>query len=291
MGYGLVGNCVFGSGDAQLKGNLHAHSRFSDGALPAAELASEYARRGYGFLCISDHDTLGPTPPVPNGLVILPGWEVSAGGSHVLAVGCGDVLPPDPDRQVVIDAVLAQGGLAVLNHPNWESDYNHFPQQAMAGLHGYAGIEVYNGVVEFLEGSATAFDRWDQLLTLGRQVLAFAHDDTHWPANVGLGWNVAVGCESTADGIMDALRAGRFYCSTGVRIDSVMVDGARLTVRSADAGRIRFIGSHGRQLARVDANEASLEVDAATGGYVRAECYGNAGAMAWTQAFRVTEVA
>lgn len=287
MGYCLVGECLFGDDTLQLRGNLHSHSRYSDGSLPARELVLEYASRGYGFLCISDHDILGPTPESPSGMVILPGWEVSAGGPHVLAVGCSDVVLPDPDRQVVIRQIAAQGGLAVLNHPNWEGDYDHFPQHEMVALNGYAGIEVYNGVVEFLEGSATAFDRWDQLLTLGRSVLSFAHDDTHWPGNIGLGWNVVVGSEPTAESILAALKSGRFYCSTGVVIDSVGTQDGGLTVRSALSGRIRFIGSHGRLLAQSSGPEASYQVDASTGPYVRAECYGTAGAMAWTQAFRV----
>ena len=42
-----------------------------------------------------------------------------------MAVQVATVIEPDPDRQRVIDAALAQGGFAILNHPNWQKHYNH----------------------------------------------------------------------------------------------------------------------------------------------------------------------
>jgi len=40
---------------ADLRGDLHVHSNWSDGALTLAELAAEGARRGYEYLIVSDH--------------------------------------------------------------------------------------------------------------------------------------------------------------------------------------------------------------------------------------------
>jgi hypothetical protein len=91
-------------------------------------------------------------------MTLIPADEVTAGGPHLLAVQVGEVVAPDPDRQKVIDATLAQQGFAVLNHPNWQAHYDHFPQELMARLDGYAGIEIYNGVVERLEGA-----RWRRI--------------------------------------------------------------------------------------------------------------------------------
>src|SRR2546428_9433440 len=41
---------------ALLRGNLHAHTTFSDGALSPHRLIEEYERLGYDFLAITDHD-------------------------------------------------------------------------------------------------------------------------------------------------------------------------------------------------------------------------------------------
>ena len=39
-----------------LRGNLHAHTTFSDGVRSPAALVAEYESRGYDFLAITDHD-------------------------------------------------------------------------------------------------------------------------------------------------------------------------------------------------------------------------------------------
>src|SRR5262249_39288964 len=39
-----------------LRGNLHAHTTFSDGGPPPAALVEEYETRGYDFLAITDHE-------------------------------------------------------------------------------------------------------------------------------------------------------------------------------------------------------------------------------------------
>jgi hypothetical protein len=41
-----------------LKGNLHTHTSFSDGALMPGEMAEVYADLGYDFIAITDHDYL-----------------------------------------------------------------------------------------------------------------------------------------------------------------------------------------------------------------------------------------
>src|SRR5207245_7789759 len=43
---------------APLRGNLHAHTTFSDGVLPPEGLIAEYETLGYDFLAITDHDDL-----------------------------------------------------------------------------------------------------------------------------------------------------------------------------------------------------------------------------------------
>ena len=41
---------------ARLRGNLHAHTLFSDGVKSPAELVAAYEALGYDFLAITDHD-------------------------------------------------------------------------------------------------------------------------------------------------------------------------------------------------------------------------------------------
>src|SRR3989441_9117925 len=65
---------------AWLRGNLHAHTTYSDGVKTPQDLIAEYEALGYDFLAITDHEDLigssywrglppGPTrpPPLPPG--------------------------------------------------------------------------------------------------------------------------------------------------------------------------------------------------------------------------------
>jgi hypothetical protein len=158
----------------------------------------------------------------------------------------------------------------------------------MEALEGYAGIEIYNGVIERLEGTALATDRWDRLLGTGRRVWGFAHDDSHRPGDVGLAWNVVQSGDRGAGAIVAALRQGRFYGSTGVTIRKVAVEGTTIRVETADAQRIRFVSKLGVIRATADSPEASFSLPEDEGEarrllYIRAECHGTGGRCAWTQ--------
>lgn len=278
------------NGGRWVKGNLHAHTTFSDGARSRQAVIDDYADRGHGFLMISDHDIYtGPEDYATlhsRGLALIPGNEVSAAGPHMLHVNASARLAPDNSRQQVIDQALKTGGWTVLNHPNWQERFDHFPLAHMAALTGYVGIEIYNGVIGRLDGSSYALDKWDMLLSFGRRVWGFANDDSHAATDCGLGWNCVYTPEQTVPSIVAALHAGRFYASTGVDIRSIDVEGDSIRVRTDNAERIVAVQQHGRRLKTVDEPEIVLQVPD-TARYVRFECWGRGERFAWTQPFWV----
>lgn len=272
-----------------LRGNLHAHTTLTDGELSPEEVIDAYEEAGYDFLAISDHDKLvSPADyQARTRMTLIPADEVTANGPHILAIQVGEVVPPDGDRQRVVDATREQGGFTILNHPNWQEHFNHFPQQLMEQLTGYTGIEIYNGVIERLEGTALATDRWDQLLARGRRVWGYAHDDFHIRRDFARGWNVVQAADRSVTAICDALRHGRFYASTGVQITEIGAADGLISITAPNAQRIRFLGQWGRELQYVDASRAEYRVQGDEGGYVRVECYGEGSKVAWTQPFFV----
>jgi hypothetical protein len=276
-------------GGRWLIGNLHAHTTASDGQRDHQAVIDDYAGRGHGFLMISDHDIHTSEEDYEDlearGLILIPGNEISANGPHLLHVGAADWVEPRGDRQQVIDEVAEKGGFAVFNHPNWHANFNHCPQEVLERCQGYVGLEIYNGVICRLEGSPYATNRWDMLLTQGRRLWGFANDDSHRAqGDVGLGWNVVYVQEETPPGVVDALRQGRFYASTGVEITSIQVRGQRIAIETENAGRIVALREGARRFAQVDALSIEVEVppDAR---YVRFECWGAGEAFAWTQPF------
>lgn len=276
------------------RGNLHTHTTRSDGSRPPEDVIADYESRGYDFLAISDHDVLVKLDGYQKqtSMTLIPAVEVTARGPHILQVNAKAWIEPHPNRQWVIDEINKQGGVSVLNHPNFEAHFNHFPQEQMESLEGYHGIEIYNGVIERLPGVALATDRWDRLLTTGLEIWGFAHDDSHLPVDVELAWNMVQTENCSVEDITAALKAGSFYGSTGVTVTRVGAEGTTIHVATEDAQRIRFISNAGVIRSTVNAPEATFTLpespdDAAQLGYIRAECYGAGGRMAWTQPFFV----
>lgn len=270
-----------------LRGNLHTHTTGSDGTRDPQTVVDVYAALGYDFLMISDHDQFtDPSELDAKGMVLIPGVEVTADGEHVLHVNATSRVEPDPDRQTVIDAIERDGGFAIVTHPNWESEFNHCPQQKLEAWDGYAGIEVANGVCIIGSGSGYATDRWDMLLGQGRTVWGYGNDDSHWPEHDARAWTMVQCAERSVEAIVDALRQGRCYVSTGVTIERVRVDGTRITVFAPNAERIIAVSDFGRRQAAVDDTTMTFEVpDDAEYSYIRFECYGFGDDMAWTQPF------
>lgn len=278
--------------DAQnwFRGNLHTHTTCSDGTRPPEEVIADYEARGYDFLAISDHDVLVELDGYQQDtrLTLIHAVEVTANGPHILQVNATNEIEPKENRQWIVDEINKQEAVCVLNHPNWGTNFIHFRQELLESLDGYHGIEIYNGVIQRLPGSALGTDRWDQLLAAGRTVWGFAHDDSHSPIDVGIAWNVVQAEDCTVAEIITGLKAGRFYGSTGVTIASVETDGAAIHVKTEDAQRIRFLSKAGVIQSTVDASEATYSLpddpdEALRLGYIRAECYGVGGRVAWTQ--------
>ena len=194
----------------------------------------------------------------------------------------------------MVREIIADQSICILNHPNWGAQYNHFPHALMESLDGYHGIEIYNGVIQRLQGTALASDRWDRLLSDGHRIWGYGNDDSHQPGDVGIAWNVVQAEDCTVDQIDVGLRNGSFYASTGVTISSIGISGTTVHVKTKDAQRVCFVSKLGVIQLIVNGAEASYTLpedsnQALSLSYIRAECYGAGGSVAWTQPIFIEE--
>ena len=274
------------TGGQWLRGNLHTHTRFSDGLRDTQSVIDDYAARGYGFLMISDHDVYTSRTDYEKcdakGLVLIPGNEITNEAQHLLHVNANQTIRPIAQRQAVIVAATSDHSFIIVNHPNWGRDFDHCPTGMLRQWAGYVGMEIYNGIIGRDIGSSYAMNKWDIVLSDDRQVWGFANDDSHIAEDVGLGWNVVYVKNRTVEDVIDALRYGRFYCSTGVDISAIRVEGMRVTIETGNADRIVVLGKFGRRLAVVNDRRIDYNVTESRG-YVRFECWGPGEQFAWTQ--------
>lgn len=272
------------AGAIWLRGNLHMHTQRSDGRDTPQAMIDRYAAGGYDFLALTDHDFVGTFDELDaRGMVLLASNEVCGSFRHMLHIGASALVPAGKDLQRTIDAIVADGGLAILCHPNWQEHWNHHPYESLASLKGYSGIEIYNGVCLEQPGSHLAVDKWERLLAAGREVWGYANDDAHRLDQTLRAWNVVRVKERSPRAILDALRNGGFYASTGVEITEIATRGPILTVKTRNADRFAVFGEFGMRQAVVDGAELVFDASSVDSRFIRVECYGRGGDCAWLQ--------
>ena len=296
-----------------LRGNHHGHSTRSDGEDDPFEILAAYEAAGYEYIALSEHDLLVDPEAyrAATALTVLPAVEVTSTAEQTLMVL--GAAPPIPEARrytfrALSERVARRGGLFIADHPNWfyRPLTRHVDLQEVLAAPAVGAIEIYTGVIERLPGDPYALDFWDTLLSRGRRIHGHAVDDQHAVIDRFLGWNCVqwpVDRAVTADGVIEALRDGRFYASTGVTLRDVGVsdEGRRIVIRS-DADSIRWIVRDGRLAHVTPGGDGSLSLAELAEAprlnrpwqtfrvpdemvYVRAELVGGNGRRAWTQPF------
>lgn len=277
-------------GKLWVKGNLHTHTdRSGCGRIPPAEVLGIYEKMGYAFLALTDHQRVSDPREHRSRLVLLAGIEANdAAGNHTCIVNTekrGIDYRPEYTHQQLIDRNIRRGALVVLNHPDWQQR-EHYPVEALFRLRHYTGIEIYNSVIERLEGASLSTAKWDRLLHENRRVLGFASQDSHIHGDHLDCCNVARVNRVSRESVLEALLTGNFYCHYGVAILDVGRSRNRVHVATANARLIRFIGGGGRVLKKVKGRCADIDFSRHPGClYVRAECLGVGEQVSWTQPF------
>lgn len=230
------------------KGQMHCHSTNSDGSDTPTALVTFYKNVGYHFVSITDHDIATPDPGV-SGVLFIPGIEIAPdiGTSYHIPVYNTTNVQNAKTGQGVIDGTLSLGAYANIAHPNYAA--YPIPYSGLARLSGYYGIEIYNAncTNQVNDPAGYAENRWDELLTDGRKVFGFAVDDNHqssssWQANAG--WVQVFADDLSVNSILDSLKRGNFYASTGATL-SIDVVGNVITATTGEAAKIEWIGKGG----------------------------------------------
>jgi hypothetical protein len=241
------------------KGNTHIHSTCSDGGLDFSELATAYAGAGYDFLFRTDHwvaskvdPAAGEAPLLWMDGIELHGVDDQGGFYHVVGLGRFEGIEQEMGLTAALSAVREQGGLLILAHPFWMG--NTFEE---ACRWGFDGVEIYNHVCRWLNGKGDGLAYWQAMLKAAPDTLGFASDDAHIrPSHPGWngGWVMVQAAAppsevapqtvapQTAAAIIEALRAGRFYSSTGPSFSRIACDGTRVEIETSPVQFARLAG-------------------------------------------------
>lgn len=284
------------------RASLHNHT-FKSGiptASPKTAL-SIYLLCGIQIVAITDHDRrLEPHCKLPSEKVpwrdgdwlhnypdalLIPGFEATFPEAHVSVLGLRPAeLQILPGERGFTAAVEQRGGYTVLNHPG---KWNQAPQYVLEDpeLSRCMALEVYNG-----GQAAEASLLWDHLLSSGLKIFGLANSDCHdydftKTSRPNSAWNVLWLEELSWEAVLDALKAGRLYATTGIELEELVVEEERIFLEAQGAERISFFGHRGQLLAEARASAAEYVVRGDEK-YIRAEIEGaspSGPAKAWIQ--------
>ena len=257
------------------RGNTHSHTTASDGSLTVTELAGWYEEYGYDFLFVTDHDLVADlSDRAQTTILLIPGAEIVMCWDEVyvaemLSLGIDEVKRAAVHPQQIIDDVLELGGLPFVSHPHLSG----VSSGSLMKLEGIAGIEVFNGGAVGSGGRHLATIHWDDLLSNGRMVWGLASDDRHSglgsPEEAGdraKGWVMVKAEECTRESIIDAMRNGLFYSTSGPVIHDIKISDVEVTVHCSAARAVTFVSLPwmGRRVSAEPGDlitEASLPLD------------------------------
>lgn len=243
------------------RGALHTHTTNSDGALSPEQLTAAYARQGFAFVFITDHDTVTRSPAVRD-VLVLPGEEIETcvkcpprvdadRAGHIVGLNLTSAIDSQQPPQQVINDVTAQGGMALLAHPTLPLPGLGFANETLRTLTGYRFVEVTNLDAQ----SALAF--YDAALTRGTPAWLVGDDDAHTLRDVNATASVVVNADRlTAADVIANLRAGNFYVATGrgltssapggARISSITTSNRTITIAVPEPSTVTWIEKEGR---------------------------------------------
>jgi hypothetical protein len=198
----------------QLFVDLHCHSRYSaDGVAEPEDLLKEARAKGLQGFAITDHNTCACVDyfmqhgymnkeglPV-NGLLVIPGQEITTAEGHLLAIG---ITLPDLKGIPAIEAVSLihqAGGIAIPPHP-----YDFFRagiREPVLETLDIDALEVFNAATTLKRYNRHAFNYAQK-----RGLPMTAASDAHDSAALGTAYSILEAATFSVAGVLEAIRKG-----------------------------------------------------------------------------------
>ncbi len=290
-------NIPFGRPGKFYRGNLHTHSTNSDGAFSPAETCRMYKEAGYDFLSLSEHFMERFDYPISDtrdlrdddfttliAAELHQGWMKNDDRWHLLAVG----LPVDFEKPYDGEtaAQIAQraadtGAFIALVHPSW----NGMTVEDAKTIDCAHAVEIYNhgSKVEVERGEDWPF--CDMLLNEGWRLSAYATDDAHAMTHDAFGgWMMVHAEELCPDALLESMKAGRYYSSTGPEIHDLRIEDGEVYIECDPASVISVQGRGSRSDKEMGDNltSARFSTEKYEDAYMRLTVTQADGKRAWT---------
>jgi hypothetical protein len=195
-----------------LVADLHVHPFPGDGTLPVSQLQREARRRGIDVIAVAGHNNrvaLGLAHALglaSDEAIVLESQELTAPDFHMIAVGVRKMIDSRLSVTEAVEAIHAQGGLAIAAHPvplTWK------PQDEES-LRGLDGVEVAHPMTATFPSARRQLDEFfERVRAVNPEVAPIGSTDFHATAPLGLCRTYLITGDRSAAGAVEAIRRGR----------------------------------------------------------------------------------
>ena len=284
------------------RGNLHGHSNHSDGVLNPQEVVSKYKEIGYDFTCLSDHlwkgsefaaETILETKNLnQRDFITIPSAELHCKGKkyirdglwHIVANGlplefrCADEEETAPH---LVQRAIEAGAFVTIAHPEW---YTLTFDECLSVSHAH-GVEIYNHSchIEAQRGFGTATA--DYLLQENNKIFLTATDDSHFRMqDFGGGWVMVAADNLSEISILNALKNGQYYSTTGIEIFDFEMNNSKVNIQCSPSNQVCIVGQGAKSMSQNGKNITNAEFDLTDypSEWFRVSIADDSGNFAWT---------
>lgn len=292
------------------KGNLHGHSDHSDGLLKPKSVIDYYRSFNYDFTCISDHlwhdrnfaaqSVLDVSTLNYKDFIALPSAEIHTKGKkydkaglwHLVANGLPLNFKMASEVETVnalLERTLQTGAFVTIAHPEW---YSLTSDEAIL-LQKADAVEIYNHSSTISANRGSGIATADFLLNENIRVLLTAADDSHFYKEDAFGgWVFVKARNLTMDNILNALKKGHYYSSTGLAIYNIEVVDNQIKIECSCASHIIISGSSHNALSKSGYNitSASFDLNMLNSDFFRVTVFNEYGKYAWSNPYWLDEI-
>ncbi|MCP4488069.1 MAG: CehA/McbA family metallohydrolase [Gammaproteobacteria bacterium] len=292
-----MNNLPFGRAGRFYRGNLHTHSTISDGLFTPQQVCRMYREEGYDFISLSEHFMSRFDYPVndtrhlrDDSFTTLIATELHQGTTrlgelwHILAVGIPlDFARPSSGETApqIARRAADSGAFIGIAHPSW----NGLTVEDAKTIDCAHAIEIYNHGSQVEADRGVGWPLCDQLLNEGWRLSAYATDDAHKMTHDAFGgWIMVHAASLDPDALLESLKAGRYYSSTGPEIHDVRFEANEVHIKCDAASVICAQGRGSRALTSIGENQtsASFSLGKFRNAYLRLTVITIDGKRAWT---------
>lgn len=185
----------------KLKLDFHVHTTASsDARTRADELIPMCKERGLDGLAITDHNVLATD--VPQGLLIIPGIEISSRQGHIIGLGVSDAVPRKLSADETILQIKRLGGVSIVAHP-YDLLRSAINPEILTTMPD--AIEVINSA------SMLHSITWKRAREFAerKRLPQTGGSDSHIPETIGKAFTIVEADSRDVASVLDAIRNGR----------------------------------------------------------------------------------